>query len=710
MKRVLLTLLTIGTFATFAQAQTPPATNAATEPGKLETPLANNASPLEAGEIALEGEVRAINGVTGEVTIMATAFATPTGRKTFPTAKAKTLVTTGATKFVDRRVGTLYALSDLSIGLQLRAVGRDGGTGKPMNARLLEWQSLEPQLPPDPDTPIALAGLLPPPQDSKGVKVRVIDSGFQPENRIFNWSKEGRPVFFVTYRVFPPRNAKIERPVYEWGNLKELRGPNGAIIRSSGAGSNVTVGEGRTLSFPRVNPKWKSVTAIWETTSPDARPDSSGRFQGQFQLAGTLPTPAKPKSEPQTRLETPHGTVYVLQSIECDWEKKTSTYILSVEKPDDVPDVSVDTHIDSISDDKNRNLKSGHTYQRGTDKQITLAVPVVPEAGAKEAHLSLSVTERSDSWKQKEAYSNLEIELPVASLLKANPPVAPAEVAAPTEGEQGALPAWNAENETFSARIEEVQRADSLLGTVWVAPKIKTDDGAVRTLVETVAMPVALRARTADGHDHPVILFGTEADDTFFHSDGGVPTSGEIAMRFNSDTGQSFGDETAFSLDVRSFKRLQSDVDLKALAISPDTQRALDEPMGDGGLMLQKIAWLGTEATDKMVLRTGGQLQFKGKTGLILVFSHTPIAPDSQIKLDSVTMRDDTGKMQTTGWTMWKGDALSGEANNALTLILPAPTDGTKTVDIHLHATETGPDEATSTLEFPGVKWQKYKG
>ena len=699
MKPLLLVALSLSALTGLARAQAPIAA--------LPTPPVPAPSPLEIGEIALEGEVKAINGANGEITILATAFSTPTGRKTLPAPKAKTLVTTATTRFLDLRLNLGYALSDLNIGLQVRAVGRDTGSGKPMQVRLLEWRSTQPPIPPDPDTPASIASLLPPPQDSKGVKVRVIDAGFQPENRVFGWSQEGRPVFFVSYRVLAPRDSKTNRPYYEWGDLKGVRSPDGTFLRSSGAGWNGKTGVGRTLSFPQVNPRWKSVTALFETTSPDAKPDSSGVFRAFYPLVGALPTKAKPKTEPKTRLETPRGTVLVLESIECDFQKKTSTYKVSFEKPDDVPDASVDISLSSVSDERGRNLKTGSSYSNNNGELLSIAVPGVPEEGAKEARLNLEVVEQAEAWKQKDAYNTIEVELPVAALLKANPPGAPAEVAPPTDKNQGALPSWNAENEQFSARLEEVQRSDNLLGLVWIAPKIKTDANAVQTLVETVAVPVALRARDAAGKMSEVSLFGEESDHHFFRSDGSVPKPGETATRFNANGNFALGDETAFSLDVRTFKRLNHDLDLKGVAVSPDSQRALDEPIGDGSLMLRKIAWLSGDALDKIALRTGGQLELKGNR-LVLVFARTPIMPDAKLKLNSVSIQGTTNQGQV--WTTWDGDALSGETNGALTVVMPAPTDGAKSLDIRLRATESGPDEATSTIELAGVKWQKYKG
>ncbi|RYX82816.1 hypothetical protein EON83_17775 [bacterium] len=665
------------------------------------------ATALKTGEIALEGEIKAINGATGEITILATAFATPNGSKTLAEAKSKTLITTASTLFVDRRLGSAYSISDLESGLKVRVVGRDGGTGQPMRARILEWLSKESPFPADPDSPTTLNGLLPPPQDFRGVELRVIDGGFQPENHIFDWSKNRRPVFFIKYRVSAPPTVKKERPLYEWGNLKEVKAPDGTSIYSSGAGSNTTAaGESYTRSFPRVNPQWKSVTTMWEVTSPEAGPNSNGRFKGQFQLAGDLPTREKPTSEPKTRLETPHGTVFTLQSITCDWEKKISTYVLSVEKPDDVSSPRVDTMLAGLTDEKNRNLKPGPSRQHATETQVTFSIPAVPEEGAKEAHLSLDVTEQAEAWKQKDAYKTVEMELPVAALLKANPPASVSE----TELE-GTLPSWTAQNEMFSARIEETQPGDSLLGLLWVAPRLKPDTDEVRTLVETIAVPVGLSALNADGQKREVIFAGAESDENFFHSDGSQPTVGETVRHFNSDAGQTFGDETAFSLSVQSFKRLKSDVNLKNLVVAAGKERIVDEPTGNGNLLLKKVALVDEDATAKLLERAKGMLHFGGKKCLVLVFNRTPIARDAKVVVDSVTLRDDKGTTQTNQWNtcLWQGDALTGAANDSLTVVLPTPSEGTKSVDVRVRFTESGPVENESTLEFPAIKWQKYK-
>ncbi len=675
-----------------AWAQTPDKTELTAQQGAI----------LQPGEIALEGEVRGINGATGEVTILATAFATPNGRKSLNPPKPKTLVTNGQTRLIDLRQGTIYGLGDLTIGLRLRAVGRDGGTGKPMNARALEWSSPVPTIPPDPATPTPLRGLLPPPADSKGVRVRVVDGGFQPENQIFNWSKNTRPVYFLSYRVFEPREPKTTRPYYEWAHLLGVRAPDGQMLVGSGAGNT---GEARVISFPKVNPQWKSVTAIWETTSPDANADSSGRFRAPYTLSGPLPTRENPVSKTNSQVTTAHGTVLTLTSIIGDWDKKTTTYNIEWTRPKDAPNARIDSDIQNIVDDQNRSLRAGGSYSTGTAQGVSVRMPALPEDGAKEAKITLLMTEFDEAWKQKDAYSTIEVEVPVSALLKANPP---APVVAPPADDPEALPAWSASDGKFAARIEEVQRGDNYLGLVWVAPAEKNNAEQTQTLVETVTVPVELRARDSEGKDNKMVVFGETSDEVFFHSDGAPPVPGETATRFNKNYGK-FDATTDFALDVRSFRRLRHSFSAKNLAVAPDSQRAVDETVGTGTLQLKKIAWLPADKIETLLLAQGAAAKFKGDSALVAVFDYTPFAADAEITLEKSTLRADKGDAQEINGPIYRGDLLSGTTAGALSLILPAPNSTAATaIDLDIRATEISNEKAeTATLKFPAVTWKK---
>ncbi len=698
MKRSYLIMLGLCALAPYpcAWAQTPDKT-------ELSAP---QSAALQAGEIALEGEIRGINGATGEVTILATAFATPNGRKELNPPKPKTLVTNGQTRLIDLRQGTFYGLGELTIGLKLRAVGRDGGTGKPMNARVLEWSSPIPTIPPDPATPGPLRELLPPPADSKGVRVRVVDGGFQPENQIFNWSKKTRPVFFLSYRVFEPREAKTTRPYYEWARLLGVRAPDGQMLVGSGAGNT---GEARVISFPKVNPQWKSVTAIWETTAPDAGADSSGRSRSYYTLSGPLPTRENPATKPNAQVITKHGVVLTLAAITCDWEKKTTTYTVEYTRPKEASNADISSDLSSVVDDQDRSLRVGGSFSSGTAKGVSIRMPGLPADDAKTVKLTLLVSEFDEAWKQKDAYSTLEVEVPVAALLKANPP---APIVAPPATDAEALPAWSVSDGKFAARIEEVQRGENYLGLVWVAPADKNNAEQTQTLVEKVTVPVELRARDNAGKDRPMILFSETSDEVFFHSDGAPPVPGETATRFNKNTGN-FDDTTDFALDVRSFRRLRHSFSVKGLPVTLDSQRAIDEQTGTGTLRLKKIAWLGADKIETLLLAQGAAAKFKGESALIAVFDYTPLDADAKITLDKSTLSDNKGNAQDIKGPLYRGDLLSGTTSGALSLVLPAPVSTgppapATGIDLDIRATEISNEGAeTATLKFPAVTWKK---
>jgi hypothetical protein len=643
------------------------------------------------GELGLEGQVQKIDNASGQITILATAFSTSTGRKEIAPPKLKTLITTGKTRFFDERARRDFGFGAIALGLSLRVVGRDAGTGKPLDARVVLWSSLGPNEPADPETPEAIEGLLPPSQAASGVRVRIYDAGFAAPQKLFPNSDETAPIFFVAFRTFAPAEAKTKKPAAEWARFTGLTTPDGQLVYGSGGGIlEKENGSGSALSFPNIDPRWKSVTANWEITSPQAPAGADGQFSGGYELKGATPSAGKPLVEPKTTLKTAHGTKYVLQSIACDFEKKTTTFTLSIEKPANVPGVRVSTYQSTIKDDLGTLFRSS---SRSDGKQFTVIANGLPAPGAKSLTIGLEVEESAPGWKKQQFYRPISLDIPVAALANANPPSLTTED----------VISYNAENDVFTARLEETRRSDEKWwGALWVKPQNKAD--TIQTLVQNVPEITGGKAVTADGRSFDITV--SEASDVFFHSDRSAPVSEELATALQVNITDDVPIEPVrLELETTQTRQLLHSVDLPAVPIPAlEGPLTFDTPQGQGTLRLQKVAFVQGKSGEDLELRTDGSARVAAQGALVMVFTVDRALPEETLRLKSLRLDNQTIGGQSPLNSSWNGDGLSEAKNNSLwTLVVQPPTTGAKTLKVHLDLLESGPTEPAPPIVIEKV-------
>jgi hypothetical protein len=654
------------------------------------------------GELGLEGTVQSIDKATGQISILATAFSTVGARKAITPPKNKILATQGSARLFDARTKRNVEISEVEVGSSVRVVGRDGGAGKPLVVRLLNWSSSEPVDPPDLDTPAPLVGLLPPSQIAAGVRMRVFDAGFAPEKTLFSWSKKPQPTFFLSYRIFPPTGVNAGRHWSEYARFVSLTTPDGEIINSSRTDNIRGKVNARALSFPTVNPRWKSVMASWEVTLPNAPANASGEFAGIYTLQGEAPTPEKPVVEPNTLVKTPQGTIYTLQSISCDYENKKTTFKISVATSKDVSKVNLLTIPSSITDDRGTELRANSSQ---TLTSLVLVSDSLPAAGAKSIDIRLNVNERSESWKKKEFFKLINFEVPVASVVKAKP----LDVST-----IGALPSYRAQGELLEGRLDEIALEGSeYRATLWTRPRT---DSATGTTNERRQAAVS-DGKLLDSYGREFHVNTSSTNEVFFHNDGSIMAPDEraytVRIRFDGKPKGKDRDKEKIpsgplrlELKTIEWKTILHVVDLPALKIpaknapvKPDTSKAA------GTLRLRHVAVVQGKSADDVMLRTGGNARADASGSVVLVFNVGRSIPSAALTLKSLRINNGEEMAKNATTSTWAGDALElRDQWNAWSVIFPLPQGIPKTMKVHVELEEIGPQGASTPIVFDGVQ------
>ena len=643
-----------------------------------------------AGELALEGQVQTVDEPNGQVTLLATAFSTPGGRGAIAPPKTKVLLISEQTIFWDERIGRATKLAELMAGTPLRALGRDAGSGQSLAARLLIWRSPEPiESPTEAPKPLSVAELLPPSQEIGGVRVSLLDAGFESEKRLFQWGKNTDPTFFLAFRVETPVAVDAENPWWKWARFTGLSAPQGQTLWSSSAGA---WGEGeaqRALTFARVDPRWPSVTAHWEIAPPGAPASANGQFSGYYEINGPAPSPQQPRVEPGKAIQTAHGTIYILDSIECDYARHTTTFSLAVEKPAEVPDAHVSTYPTRIRDDQGTLFRG---FTKAETDRITISCDALPAQGATALTLGLQVQESAESWKQAQFFPTIDLEIPVAALLEARPP----------RLKRDALPNYQAHNADIAARLEEAHRSElRWWGTVWLRPT--TADAPPPTETTTQIVALGGRATTGDGREFEVTIADTQTP--IFHGDNSAPAPGETAFALQIEiTGEVPADPVTLRLETARTRSLLHVVDLPALAVPAAGASLIPKSPARGAISLQKIAWIETQSADATAItrRTGATIGPNG--ALALIFATKRALTASTLSVEKLQIRAPSGALPHQPSATYNGDVLTGAGQNTLwSLIVPAPPYGVVPLKLHLELLENGGDEPGERLDIAGV-------
>lgn len=121
--------LTDASAPTATAPNVPPAATAA------QKPVSEKPGP---GEIALGGAVTEVRVAQRSVTLAVTSVILPDGTTTtFPTPRPKTVLIPSGSVIQTMPATSPRSLADITVGAKVRVVGKDGGPGKPLTARLI---------------------------------------------------------------------------------------------------------------------------------------------------------------------------------------------------------------------------------------------------------------------------------------------------------------------------------------------------------------------------------------------------------------------------------------------------------------------------------------------------------------------------------------------------------------------------------------------
>ena len=376
----------------------------------------NVAAPVapQTGEIALDGRVVAIDALTDCVTIAASGFENSVGnRQQFEREKPKILRLAPAAVLRDLRLNGAASLADLKVGDVVRAVGRN--TDAALQTRALSWSSVEPPNPPDPDTPLALRVLMPPPEHFRGASVSWVEASFRSRREIYgNEDDSSVPILMLAARV---NGAAALR-------LVELQTPNDSFVGAQGSPSwPLSDGtKAQTWVFESVDPRQQTVRARYEMWAPGAPAETGGEFFSELPVEIPIPEAPNGVLEPHTKYQTPRGATVELIRVEADDAKKHLKFSWKWTPPADAPDAQLTFNTSTLKSGGAPLYGSGSSTggNDGNSGQVDEEIFVLPRGAPLTSELLL--TEKAVSWRRTEFIHTFDVELPVAKIAAALPP------------------------------------------------------------------------------------------------------------------------------------------------------------------------------------------------------------------------------------------------------------------------------------------------
>ena len=425
--------------------------------------------------------------------------------------------------------------------------------------------------------------------------------------------------------------------------------------------------------YPEVDPRWKSVTANFELTLPNAPPGADGRFEDKYHFETPLPTRENPTLEPNQTVTTPHGTTYTLKKIATDFAQGRTTITVGV-RPADVPgaDAWMRSAVAIAVVDGQVNQPNLNTS--GNAAEEIYDFPALASA-ARTLELFFTGGEIAPAWKSPDFFRALDIEVPVAALVKANPPAVTT---------MGALPSYFAENSRFSARLDITENnASGVQSTLWLRPE--KAPGATNTAVRQVPEVTAVRALTADGTS--VRIYPIERKAAVFHNDGSAPAPDETSIALELPRfGSTPAGPVQLQFDINSSAQLAREYGPRDVPIPPLGSPALAAPDSKGSVRLQRMAQVeaGSALAAQILQRTAGKIDLGAHNACLMVFDVERALPDSSFVLSDLILDGVALKSYQSG--LWNGNALADQKSGAVTLILAQ--QAVKSAPIHFDLIE----------------------
>lgn len=649
------------------------------------------------GEIALEGQITKFDVVRNTFQLNATAF-TPFGgaRKPLPAPKLKSIALTEDAIFWDLAKNRRLSLGDLENGLAVTVVGRELGGEKPFAARLIAWKMAAPELLPDPITPAAVAPLLPPPQTKGSVTLRVIDAGFKPLNQLWPRTEPSpRPTYFFTYRVSSPDNA----PSYSGMSLIEsqtqllrIEGPNGERVqRQMGGPFETAPGQfrGTVNALQDLDPRWKSVTAFWETLDPAAPPSAKGEIVSEIVL-DKVPVPEKAGQELKITREiaTALGTTIQLESVKWEApdaknETGTTWFQLRSRPTNQVPDLRVSLDISGV--------KTGEgvpwSYNSWGSSDDLLRVKAVPPANSRFLNLTVEVTQSAQTLQKREWYRQFQAEIPVAALLKIAPPIVNPE---PTV-------VASATTENVAVEVEAGKPNDKAwLGLLWL--QNRAPDAKMSWLVR------AIKAR-GDGTEWKAESYPTDYGHEFWRASGEMAATDAKSLPIWVNFGDKKPKNFELELQLEAARRQENWSWLRQIPVPlPDqTIEVKEGQLENDYLRIRRIFWV----------RNGQELKglpedrrrWYSRPGLAIVVELLPIFPDAEAEIVGYSVLNSANGSSSFATSTMRGDASqAGTQNTRLRTLFETPPRGAQSLDIWFNTVESKASGQTETVVLKDIQ------
>jgi len=329
-------------------------------------PLSSTPAPADqsvrAGEIALTGAVQTAGGPNNSFSIAAVSYTVPGGRtRPIAPAKLKIVLPTAGCNFVGE------GAEALKVGIRVRVIGPDEGTGQPLEARLVIFVDapkpvaapappiVSPASPPNStvaSTQPAAVSAPPATAADNGYSLTVTSAGFDATNS-----------FVASFRLTGPggKNEDLAR----W--FAQPQGPGLTVRVSSPSGQFVPAQTYPTSVWaPLVDPRWPSVTLDCYGLDPGASGSPGGvEANGTRQETAVLDF-KRPGEKPESLSETTTttaGAVVTLDRAELESAAGKSALKLDFHwsAPETTPDLDIAPGLPRLVDNEGKLLDAAVT-------------------------------------------------------------------------------------------------------------------------------------------------------------------------------------------------------------------------------------------------------------------------------------------------------------------------------------------------------------
>ena len=630
------------------------------------------------GEIAIFGTVQSVNKAAPEITILASRFSLPSGKNgSIAPPKAKT-IRFGRATIIDKM--------QLRAGMNIGAIGRDAGSGRPLDARTL---FLIAELPATTSTPVSPPVVVSKPEavevpapaqttfpfevKSGGWTFRVVDAGFMaaPISRPDSPALYGMPHFQVSDQTLAPDGNPARPANYEMCLL-------------SPAGAPLVDGE--------VNPDWPFVWADFSARAAPASDETAEKLaDGQSEEFANFSVARPQAGETKTvdmKGVTPSGIAVELHKIGL---KTDGGVEVRLESRFSVPASMVDAWVDRamfhdaqlIGADGKVVFSNGGGSSSTDDgfRQNTMRFEKVPPGDTWQLQLGYSVVRRSKALGER---IGARLKIPVN--------------ATPRGPFANFDPVVKTQNDRVQVRLE----SDAMSWNELWRGRLWTRDAKARDVQWKVSKAWWQR----EGGQLQQIWPQSSGANRSFFGDGTRAGIGD----FQTDLSILFGPQQRptnvnLKLELQNARTYASSFSIEAPVPAPNTSVDVNEDVStdsNAPFTLERVVWfspsspLGTTNTEGLP-----------KSGLALVFETTPLLPDGWMLPELSWARDDQGRpLRGNDYRGWNRGDLTGKSDANVshqTLILALPAPGAKTISLGATCRELKQLGETTTVELRGA-------